>query len=204
MEVPSHIVRAVAALLGETLEVVGVVEGQKMIWSLVAISAGWVVEPGQNAALAQVSLPSRRAMEGQAEVSRVAVAVALLVSAVAQRPAVLLQIHRQVLRESLAGSISASAFSHRSAMLTACDNTYIPKLLPANKVRVVDLALLVDVLPRPYDHGLGRRDVYYRGFSGVSVRYPYRERESVRVAAEVDGERAGEVHQQRAGAIRRG
>lgn len=66
---------------------------------------------------------------------------------------------------------------------------------------MVDLALLVHVLPRPYHHGLGRRDVYDRRFSGVSVRYPYRERESVRAAAKVDGQRAGEVHQQRAGAV---
>lgn len=123
------------------------------------------------------------------------VAVAPLVSAAAQRPAVLLRIHRQGSQESLAGSISVSTFSHRSVMVTAYQSTYIPKLLPTHKIRVVDLALLVDVLSRPYDHGIGRRNVYYRWFSRVSVRYPYRERESVRVAAKVDGERAGQVHQ---------
>lgn len=107
-EAPTHIERAVAAVPGEMLEVVGVEEGQKMIGSLAATLAGWAVAPVVNSTLVQVSLPSQRAMEGQAEVSPVAVAAALLVSAAALPRAVPLRIYRQESRESLAASISVS------------------------------------------------------------------------------------------------
>lgn len=66
---------------------------------------------------------------------------------------------------------------------------------------MIDLALLVDMLPGANDHALGRRDVYHRGLPRVLVRYPDGQREAVGAAAKIDGERAGEVHQQRAGAI---
>lgn len=126
-EAPTHIERAVAAVPGEMLEVVGVVEGQKMIGSLAATLAGWAVAPVVNSTLVQVSLPSRRAMEGQAEVSLVAVAAALLVSAAAQPRAVLLRIYRQESRESLAESISVSSFSHCPAILHSTAQHVHPK-----------------------------------------------------------------------------
>ena len=66
---------------------------------------------------------------------------------------------------------------------------------------MVDLSLGVNVLPRPYDHGLGGGDVNERRLSWVCVRYPYRDGETVCGAAEVDWYRAGDVEEEGRAAI---
>lgn len=79
--------------------------------------------------------------------------------------------------------------------------TYIPEVSPADEVRMVDLSLRVNMLPRPYDHGLGRGDINERRLPWVGVRDPYRKGEAVCGAAEVDRYRAGDVEEEGRAAV---
>lgn len=51
--------------------------------------------------------------------------------------------------------------------------TNIPKLCPSDKVRMVDLALRINVLPRPNSHRIRRCDVDQGRLSRVGMRHPY-------------------------------
>lgn len=51
--------------------------------------------------------------------------------------------------------------------------TNIPKLCPSDEVRMVDLALRINMLPRPDSHRIRRRDVDQGRLSRVGMRHPY-------------------------------
>jgi hypothetical protein len=103
--------------------------------------------------------------------------------------------------------ISAQCFGQpkrvqvEGARLPSNYDTYIPEVSPADKIRVVDLSLRVDVLPWPHDHCLGRGNVYERGLPWICVRNPYRDGETVCGAAKVDWYRTGDVKEEGRGAI---
>ena len=66
---------------------------------------------------------------------------------------------------------------------------------------MINLSLRVDVLAWPYDHGLGRGNIYERRLSWVCVRNPYRDGETVCGAAKVDWYCAGDVEEEGRAAI---
>jgi hypothetical protein len=51
--------------------------------------------------------------------------------------------------------------------------TYIPKVGPANEIRVVDLTLRIDMLSRSNNHSLGRSDIDERRLARIGMRNPY-------------------------------
>lgn len=61
---------------------------------------------------------------------------------------------------------------------------------------MIDLSLRVDMLAGPNDHGVCGGHVGERRLSGVSVRDPYRYRESVYRPTEVHGYRSGETKEE--------
>lgn len=87
------------------------------------------------------------------------------------------------------------------AHLLSRHGTYIPEISPTDEIGMINLALRVNVLPWPHDHGVGRGDVYERWLSRVCVGNPYRDGETVCSAAKVDGYCTRDVEEEGRGAI---
>ena len=126
-------------------------------------------------ALVLVSMPPLVAEEELAAVSRQIVRLAL-VSAVGLLLVVLWQRCRQGSQGSLEGSISIAILACDVAQSEIRDRhkAYIPKLCPSYEIWMVHLTLGVDMLSWADHHCFGRRDVYQRRFTRVTVWYPYR------------------------------
>lgn len=80
----------------------------------------------------------------------------------------------------------------------------MPKLRPPNQVRMIYEALRINVLAWTDHHCLGGYDVDHGRLPRVCVGNPYRNREAIGGAAEVDGEGAREVEEQGIGAVGKG